>query len=170
MGFIRKVYGIIFTQLLITAFATLLPYLFPDVRHFMMRHQFIVLMCTFMAIALSCALFCIKRLSRKVPTNYILMFIFTFCEAYCVSYICAAIAQPRLVIYAAFMTAGIVLALTIYSFTTETDFTTFTAFAFVLLAVFMIFGLFSFLFGPTLRLIYLSLGVLIFGLYLIIDT
>ena len=32
LGFIRKVYGIMATQLLITASVTLLPYLFPSVR------------------------------------------------------------------------------------------------------------------------------------------
>ena len=35
---------------------------------------------------------------------------------------------------------------------------------------FMILSLFSFLFGPTMRLIYCGLGVIVFGLYLIFDT
>lgn len=63
-----------------------------------------------------------------------------------------------------------VLALTIYSFTTTTDFTTMGAMAFILLAVFMVFGLFSFWFGTTLRLIYCAIGVFLFGFYLVMDT
>ena len=68
------------------------------------------------------------------------------------------------------MTAAMVLALTLYSFTTRTDFTTFGALAFIAGALFIVVGLFSFWFGATMRLIYCSIGVLLFGFYLIIDT
>lgn len=98
------------------------------------------------------------------------MFFFTFCEAYTVSYICASVHSPQLVLAAIFMTAAMVLALTIYAFSTSTDFTTMGALAFIALAVFMVFGLFSFWFGATVRLIYCAFGVLLFGLYLVIDT
>ena len=98
------------------------------------------------------------------------MFIFTLCEAYTVSYICASVNSPKIVIAAAFMTAGVVLSLTLYAFTTETDFTVFGGLAFVLTAVFCLFGIFSFYFGPTMNLIYCSIGVLLFGFYLIMDT
>ena len=73
-------------------------------------------------------------------------------------------------IVAAFMTVGIVLALTFYAFTTNEDFTVCGGLAFVLGAIFCVFGLFSFLFGPTMYLIYCAIGVFIFGLYLVIDT
>jgi FtsH-binding integral membrane protein len=35
---------------------------------------------------------------------------------------------------------------------------------------FMIFSLFSFMFGPTMRLIYCGIGVIVFGMYLVFDT
>ena len=36
--------------------------------------------------------------------------------------------------------------------------------------VFMVLSLFSFLFGPTMRMIYCGIGVIVFGLYIIFDT
>ena len=98
------------------------------------------------------------------------MFLFTFCEAYSVAFVCASVNSPEVVLIASFMTAGIVVALTLYSFTTKTDFTVFGGFAFVVIAIFMMLGFFSYLFGPTMRLIYCGIGVLIFSFYLIMDT
>lgn len=43
------------------------------------------------SLVVACALFCSSSLARKVPTNYILMFVFTACEAITVSYLCAII-------------------------------------------------------------------------------
>ena len=58
---------------------------------------------------------------RYYPTNMILLAIFTFCEAYLVSYICgvtAVTAGKQTVLIAAGMTVVIVLVCTIYAFTT----------------------------------------------------
>jgi FtsH-binding integral membrane protein len=71
---------------------------------------------------------------------------------------------------AAFMTAGIVVALTIYAMTTKTDFTVCGGALFIIGAGFCLFGLFSFMFGPTMHLIFCIIGVIIFGFYLIFDT
>jgi FtsH-binding integral membrane protein len=98
------------------------------------------------------------------------MFIFTFCESYVVAYCCAAVRDPKLVLSAAFMTAGIVVALTLYAMTTKRDFTVMGGMMFVIGAAFIMFGLFGFLFGPTVRLIYCLIGVVLFGAYLVFDT
>lgn len=71
---------------------------------------------------------------------------------------------------AAFMTAAMVIALTIYALTTKKDFTTCGGMLFVVSACFLMFGLFSIFFGPTARLVYCMFGVVLFGLYLVIDT
>lgn len=123
-----------------------------------------------MGIVLSCALFCIPSLARKVPVNYYLMFAFTFCEAYTVAFCCAAVNDAQIVLAAAFMTAAMVLALTFYALTTKSDFTVCGAMLFVVSACFIMLGLFSWLMGPTMRLVYCTLGVILFGVYLVIDT
>lgn len=63
-----------------------------------------------------------------------------------------------------------VISLTIYALTTKTDFTICGAMIFVISACFLMFGLFSWIMGPTARLIYCTFGVILFGLYLVIDT
>ena len=68
------------------------------------------------------------------------------------------------------MTAAIVLALTLYAMLTKTDFTVWAGLLFVVGAAFLMFGFFSFLFGPTMQLVYCVLGVILFGVYLIFDT
>ena len=170
IGLIRKVYGILATQLLITASLTVLPYLNEGIRHSLLANPGIVLLASISALILSCCIFCVKSLSRTVPTNYILMFIFTACEAYTVAYICASVGDPLIVIQAAFLTASLVLGLTLYAMKTKTDFTAWGGLLWGLGAVLLVFSLFSALFGTTMRIIYCTLGVALFSVYLIFDT
>lgn len=121
-------------------------------------------------IILSCVLFCVPSVARKVPINYYLMLAFTVCEAYMVAFCCAAVNDAQTVLAAIFMTAAIVVALTIYAMTTKKDFTICGGMIFVVSACFLIFGLFSWILGPTARMIYCLFGVILFGLYLVIDT
>ena len=123
-----------------------------------------------MSIVLVCALACIPSLARKVPTNYILMTAFTICESFLVAYVCAVVNDSKTVLTAAFFTAGIVVGLTIYAMTTKSDFTLCGGMMFVVGAVFFMFGMFSIFLGPTVRMVYCAFGVILFGVYLIIDT
>lgn len=92
------------------------------------------------------------RVSRKVPNNYIILGIFTFCESWIVSYSCsiAYVLYPgnggQLVLLAAVLTLAITVALTIYAFTTKTDFTMMGGSLFIFSAVLLVLGLFSMLF------------------------
>jgi FtsH-binding integral membrane protein len=86
------------------------------------------------------------------------------------AFCCAIIKDPKIVIASAFMTAGIVIALTLYAFFTKTDFTTCGGIFAALLAELAMLGLFCFTFGPTMRLLYCGVGVITFGTYLVIDT
>ena len=53
-------------------------------------------------------LLCFRSIARNSPINYILLFVFTFSEAYMVSFICGATNNPELVVMAALMTAVII--------------------------------------------------------------
>lgn len=170
LGFIRKVYGIMSVQLLLTALVTLLPYLSTSIKSAMVAAPGFALFAAIAGLVLSCALFCSDSLAKKVPTNYILMFIFTLCEAYTVAYICAVLADGLIVLQAASMTAGLVVGLTLYAMTTKHDFTTCGGLLWALASVLIVFSLFSIFFGRTMRLIYCTMGVLIFAIYLIVDT
>ena len=170
LGFIRKVYGILATQLLITAFMTLLPYVSEGLRTWLLGHQWLALVFGIVGIALSCTLFCVQSLARQVPTNYYLMFAFTVCEAYIVMQVCAIVNDMQTVIAATFMTAGIVVGLTFYALTTKRDFTAYGGLLFAVGAAFLMFGLFSVFFGFAARLVYCLLGVILFSVYLVFDT
>mmetsp|Transcript_4637 Transcript_4637/g.4358 ORF Transcript_4637/g.4358 Transcript_4637/m.4358 type:complete len:195 (-) Transcript_4637:25-609(-) len=147
-----------------------MPYLSPSFRFFIANSTFLLFFCMVMGLSLVCALACGRNLSRSVPTNYILTFFFTLCMGYVASYVCAVVDDPQIVFSAAFMTAGIVIALTIYAMTTKSDFTICGGMLFVVLASFIILGLFSFLFGPGMKLVFCSFGVILFGIYLVADT
>ena len=73
---------------------------------------------------------CSKEMARKVPTNYILLFTFTVTEAYIVGVICSE-TEPRIVMIAWLLTAGITLSLFMYALTTKTDFTFMGGFLFL---------------------------------------
>lgn len=147
-----------------------IPYQNVYVRVFILTEIWLLWMCVLTGLISACCLFCVPSLARQVPNNYILMTLFTVCEAYTVAFSCAAVNSPMTVVMAASMTAGIVVALTLYAILAKTDFTVFGGIAFILGAAFIMFGLFGFLFGRTMELIYCLLGVCLFGFYLIIDT
>ena len=98
MGLIRKVYGILTTQLVITSLVTLLPVMNDGVRVAIVSSPGIVLIAAIMGLIISCGLACAQSLARTVPMNYVLMFAFTACEAYTVAYICAVVNDSFLVV------------------------------------------------------------------------
>ncbi len=55
------------------------------------------------------AILCCK-VGRAPPYNYICLLVFTLCEAYMVSFICASVNDPAIVLMAAIMTLGISLS------------------------------------------------------------
>lgn len=98
LGLIRKVYGILTTQLLITSLVTLVPFLNDGVRIAIVSSPGIVLIAAIFGLILSCGLACVQSLARTVPMNYVLIFAFTACEAYTVAYICAVVNDSLLVV------------------------------------------------------------------------
>ena len=168
LGFIRKVYGILAIQLLLTsAFVSLtFDYSF---RQFFSYNIGIFYACMILGLITVFSLICCPGLARIVPFNYILLIIFTVCESYMVATI-AAFNPPEIVITAALMTASVVIALTLYAFTTKTDFTFMGGFLFVFTAVMLFWGIFSLIFGFIFYTLYCVLGVILFGIYLIFDT
>lgn len=75
------------------------------------------------------------------------------------------------VIIAATMTLAITLAATLYAMFTKTDFTTKWGIILVILCALLFLGIFSiFWYDRFLLILYCTLGVILFGIYLIIDT
>jgi len=108
---------------------------------------------------------------RKHPVNLILLGCFTVCEAYMVGGITIGY-KPEIVAMAGLVTALVTISLTIYAFRTKVQIEVFAAMAFVVyFAMMPIFIISLFVFpGKFLYTIYNVLGVLLYSLFLIIDT
>jgi FtsH-binding integral membrane protein len=168
LGFVRKVYGILSLQLLITSAFVTMTFI-EDYRLFFHQNIGIFYGCFALSLITIISLVCCNPLARIVPFNYILLFLFTICESYMVATI-AAFYDTNTVITAALMTTAVVIALTIYSLTTKTDFTYLGGLLFVVTTVMLFWGIFMMIFGFFLYTVYCALGVVLFGIYLIFDT
>ena len=164
-------YGILSVQLAFTTIACLLPMYSDAARKFWLSPSGVALawLAILSSIVATCALFCCA-LDRKVPTNYILLSVFTVCEAYVVAFICATVPDRQVVVTAALLTTAIVVGITVYSLLSSTDFTSCGAFLFMIGFALMGFGFVCAIFGFRLPLLYCVCVVIFFGLYLIFDT
>jgi len=106
-----------------------------------------------------------------VPTNYILLLIFTLCQAFYFSVV-TTLYTANSVLAAAGMTSVMTVALTIYACTTKTDFTACGALFFcifigvILLSIISMFMSFVAWWHPFMS----AIMVIIYGLYVIYDT
>jgi FtsH-binding integral membrane protein len=169
LGFIKKVLGILSSQILMTIIFCLFSMSSKSFLEFQMNSMIILIICLIGTIVIPIILICFNSNLRKVPTNYILLFTFTFFESYLVSFICG-LSNPRLVLMAACMTLAMVLTLVIYAFNTKTDFSMQGGYLFIFGCAFLmlsIFGLFTQ--NKIFHVILCSLGIILFGFYIVYD-
>jgi hypothetical protein len=177
LGFIRKVYGILAAQLLLTTvFVTLT---FDDsIAKFFQNSIGIFWTCLGVSLMMGITLICCKSVARKVPTNYILLTVWTFCESWMVA-TCASFYDPTTVFIAAALTTAVTCALTVYACTTKTDFTFCGGMLFAGTSLMFLLGIFFLIFGmgsynsstfKVINILYCGLGVFVYSLYLIYDT
>ena len=120
-----------------------------------------------------CALLCCGC-HRKVPVNYVLLFVFTLSLSCLIGVVCMQ-TDPGIVVAAAGLTFAMVLGLTGYACTTKQDFTASICGFFILpVLLLVVIASIPFMFIPgfirTMHLIYCVIGVLIFSFYIIWDT
>ena len=170
VGFIRKVYGIILFQLLITTIVIYFAITSKNLQYFMASSPALIYLALAGALLSEIPIICCQSVAQTVPLNYILLLIFTLCESYLIA--CTTISfEPLSVFMCAGITLAIVIGLTLYAIFTKTD-VTLCGGALVSLSIIMIFlsiiGIFyTSLFYQTLVN---SFGVFLFSLYLIYDT
>lgn len=168
-GFIKKVYGILSIQLLLTVLVSSFT-INQGFKKFIFEQTWMVFLCLGLNLTTMITLICSKKYARTVPINYILLIIFTLSEAYLVASICA-VADYRIVLTAAGLTAVVTLALTIYAINTESDITMLGGVLFASLTILVFLTLVSFF----LRLDFIyyiccGLGALVYSVYLVYDT
>lgn len=168
LGFIKKVYGILSTQLLLTTLMCILSMSSKSFAHFQQANPGLMWGSMILGIILMLAICCVPGLSRQVPTNYILLFAFTFCEAYMVSALCSVM-PAKLVFMAAAMTCAITIALTLYACTTKSDFTVCGSMLFIAACCLFLLTIFS-MFFKALHVVVCVFGVFLYAIYLVYDT
>ena len=170
MGFIRKVYGVLSVQL---AFTVIFSYFAATTAfaEWQMENIWALWTAIVFSIVFCLMICCVRSLSRQVPINYILLAGFTFCETYLVSYLVTAYTLAGygdLVITAAALTVVMTVALTIYAWTTKTDFTMMGGFLFCCSIGLSIFGLLLiFTSIKFLWVLYTVIALILYGTYLV---
>ena len=169
MQFVRKVYGILASQLSLTAGLIVMVQTSDNFRMWMMRQFGLAIAACVFSIVTMISLVCCG-LTKRVPINYILLFFFTLCESWMIAGLTASY-DPKTVMMAGATTALTTIALTIYALRTKTKVEVFGAMAFlVYLAMFPLI-IISWVVGlGALKTLYCALGVVLYGLFLIIDT
>lgn len=171
LGFIRKVYSILTAQLFVTAGLVAISAGSEDYRDFVYENFWLIIVFSILAIVVLCVLFFVPHLHKKVPYNYILLFVFTILEAFSVSFV-TAFYSPETILIAAGSTFGLTAALTIYAFMTKTDFTKHYGIMIVLSFGLFVFGILFWVvgYGDIYRLVFCPIAVVIYGIFLVYDT
>ena len=168
-GFIRKVYGIIFFQLLITTTLIYFSMTNEILMKFMLSNVWSLYLSCVASIIVVIILVC-GKLTRTVPVNYFLLIVLTLLEAFMASYTTIYF-QPISVLVCAGLTMLIVFALTMYACFTKRDMTMMGGFLFCFSIILIFLGIVGFFFTSYFYQMFLnSLGVLLMSLYLIFDT
>lgn len=172
-GFLRKVYGTLTLQLIITVgiiIAIYIPVSEHPYTNYFYQNPWVFWTAFGVTFVMIIAMGCVPDLRRKSPINIICLLLFTAAEGVLLGITCSTY-DAQTVLIAAGACAGIALLLTLFAFQTKIDFTMMHGVAFVLLMVLLFFGLFAIIFrSDVLDVVYCALGVGLFSLYIVIDT
>lgn len=170
LGFIRKVYGILTVQLLITFGIVALFFFVPDVKNWVYATPAFFYSVLAMSLVLVITLSCCSGVRRNYPSNLIFLILFTVCEGILVGAITATY-DSSAVVKAVVTTIVIVVALTLFAFQTKIDFTAMYGVMFVLLISLMMFGLMAAIFrSDIMDTMYACFGAFLFSAYIVVDT
>jgi FtsH-binding integral membrane protein len=168
LNFVRKVYSILAVQLSITTGFIAAVKTSDNLLFSVQNNTGLYLTSSVCAMILCCMIICC--FGRSVPMNYILLFLFTLCESYAVAGI-TSYYETKVVCMAGAATALTTIALTIYAMKTTTKIEVFAGMAFVVYLAMLPLIIISFIIGlGALNTLYCALGIVLYGLFLIIDT
>ncbi|XP_019966900.1 protein lifeguard 3 [Paralichthys olivaceus] len=173
-AFIRKVYLILATQLLVTTGIVAVFTFVEPVKYFIQRNQALYWTAYGVYIVVHLVLVCCKGPRRKFPWNVILLVIFTLALSYLTGTISSSY-DTKAVFLALGITAVVCIAVTVFCFQTKVDFTKCQGLFCVLGIVVFVTGIIttivlSFKYIPWLHMLYAALGAIAFTLFLAYHT
>jgi len=173
-GFIRKVYGILATQLVVTA-ALAYPVANMDKQELQVRGPAISCLSLTLLIMTMCVMMCCSDFCRNYPWNYGLLSVMTFANGLLIGLVCSAYTAPSIVL-AAGITGGTFFLLTVYAWNTKSDVTGFGMYLYAGLSV-LLMGSFALslvqMFGvemPIFQQLIAVMGAMLFAFYIVFDT
>lgn len=170
-GFIRKVYGILSAQIVLTTLVSLVTVLYSPINETLRGNSGLLLFFAFLPFVLLWPLYIYQQ---KHPHNLIFLGLFTACLSVTVGVACAN-TDGRIVLEALILTGAIVCALTGYTFWAAKkgrDFSFLGPALFAGLVGITVAGLLQVFFplGSTSVAIFSGIGAIIFSAYIVYDT
>ncbi|XP_020579244.1 BI1-like protein [Phalaenopsis equestris] len=174
-GFVRKVYGILAAQIVLTAAVSAATVIYAPINNLLTGSPSLALVLAFLPLILMCPLY---HYQQKHPLNFVLNFVFlglfTVSLSLSVGVACAN-TKGMIVLEALILTSGVVLSLTGYSFWASRKGKDFSYLGPALFAGLVVLLLTSFIqmffpLGPTSVAVFGGLGALVFSAFLIYDT
>ncbi|OAY78510.1 BI1-like protein [Ananas comosus] len=170
-GFVRKVYGILAAQLLLTTAVSAATVLYSPVNALLAGSPALALALAFLPFLL---LFPLHHYQQKHPLNFVFLGLFTICLSLSVGVACAN-TQGKIVLEALILTSAVVSSLTGYAFWASKkgkDFSYLGPALFASLIVLLVTSFMQIFFplGPTSVALFGGLGALIFSGFLLYDT
>lgn len=167
LGFLRKVYGILSAQLLLTTIVAALFALVGSIQNFLHSNEWILVVFAVASIGL---IFALAFKSKEYPTNFILLAAFTLCESVLVGMVVACYTLGS-VLEAFGLTCAVTTALTVYTLQSKRDFSAWGAGLFAALWVMILIGFMQLFFhGDTMARGLAGAGAILFSLFIIYDT
>ncbi|XP_026466552.1 protein lifeguard 4-like [Ctenocephalides felis] len=166
LGFIRKVYGLLTVQLLLSLLVGIACQIEP-VQGIVKANDWLVLVCMISSIGVLIALH-IKR--KETPTNFILLTIFTITNSISVGVLVTHF-KASLVLQAIAITLCVVIGITLFTLQNKLDLSMLPAALFTGLCCLLVGGIIQIFTHSTIfELVLCSFGALIFSLFLLYDT
>ncbi|KAL8618472.1 hypothetical protein ACOMHN_049889 [Nucella lapillus] len=175
-AFIRKVYLILTSQLLVTvAFIAVFIFVEP-VKNWVQNDGlwfYIAAYVTFLITYI--VLVCCPSVRRNYPGNFICLAVFTVAFSYMTGTI-SSFHDTNVVLLAAGITSAVCISISIFAIQTKIDFTMCSGLLFALVMVLFFFGWACLItyyvwgYNSILNAVYAGLGALVFALFLIYDT
>lgn len=169
-GFVTKIFGILACQMIVTVLFVYFVISDKSRIKFVKQNKWLYIVCIVVTIGIMYTLMCFRNIARKVPTNYLLLAVFTLWESYLVSTI-ASLYQPQSVFLASIYASVLFTVLTLFACFTKGDL---GCMAPVIMAGWVL-GLLTFVLyfifpSETMHLIFWWVGLIITCIYVVYDV
>ena len=168
-NFIRKVLVILACQFFSSMLMIILSIFVHKINAFILDHLYLVIVACFLEISFFITLICFRPFCKKVPHNYIILFLFTFSMSYILCFMCVIISEVAVLI-ASISTGVLVMGLAVFSACSQRDLTTKIALIIYIPIAGLLIIVFASAFPVYITQLFVSLIiVMIFGIYLMYD-